>query len=88
MKIDITTNSDGYDCETCGGNWAEGGYVTVDGELVIYCQAVAHCYSGTSYSVDDLLVMALHKLGHHVYVDGEKYHVTCHNDEYHGKMED
>ena len=88
MKIEIESNNDQYECETCGMDWAQGGIVKVDGEVIIDLPAVAHCYGGQSYSEDDLLVMALKKMGIDVFVDGERYHVTCHNDEYHGGLED
>ena len=84
MRIDIETNDDSWDCETCGMDWAEGGRVLIDGEEVLRRDASAHCYCGTSYSADELLVMALSKIGHDVFVDGEKYHVTCVDEEYHG----
>lgn len=87
MKIEITTNSDYMECETCGGNWATSGTVHINGEMIIDIPASAHCFGGTNFNEDELLVMALHKLGHSVCVDGAKYHVTCHNDDYHGPME-
>jgi hypothetical protein len=86
VRIEIDTNSDTWDCETCGTDWAEGGRVIVDGKLTLEADAVAHCYNGTHYSEMDLLVMALHKKGISVYVDGDLYHVTCHHDDYHGEM--
>ena len=87
MKIEIETNSDTWECETCGSDWAEGGRVTVDGDLTLEADAVAHCYHGTHFSEMDLLVIALHKKGISVSVDGDRYHVTCHHDDYHGKDE-
>ncbi len=82
MKIYINTNHDEYDCETCGTDYAEGGKVFIDGELTIEADALAHCYNGSHYSEMDLLVMALHKKGISVYVDGDLYHVRCHHDDY------
>lgn len=87
MKIEITTDSDSHDCETCGSNWASGGTVTVDGEVVIDRPAEAACFGGSSFDEADLLVLALHKLGHEVHVDGERYHITSHDEGYHGPLE-
>jgi hypothetical protein len=83
MRIDIETNDDIHDCETCGFDYAEGGVVKVNGVEVLRRDAVAHCYAGTSYNEDELLVMALKKLGHDVFVNGDRYHVCCVDDEYH-----
>lgn len=87
MKIEIETTTDDHDCETCGGSYAEGGIVKVDGEVVLERQAVAHCFNGASFSEAELLVMALTKLGHEITVDGGKFHVTQHDTEYHGPLE-
>lgn len=87
MKIEISTNYDSWDCETCGYDYAQGGTVKIDGNVVIDLPAQAHCFDGQDFSEDDLLVMALHKIGIEVFVDGDRYHVTCHNDDYHGAME-
>ena len=75
--------------ETCGGSWAEGGTVTIDGEVVLEREPLAYCYGVPSYSESDLLVMALKKAGIEVFVDGDKYFIQSHDDEYHGfKLED
>jgi hypothetical protein len=87
MRIDIETNSDVHECETCGNSWAEGGAVIIDGVEVIRRDASAHCFGGTNYSDDELLVMALKKMGHDVFVDGDRYHVCCVDEEYHGGTE-
>lgn len=71
MKIDIVTNSDVNDCETCGVSFAEGGSVTIDGNLIVDLPAIAHCFDGQSFSEGDLLVIALRKLGHTVNINGE-----------------
>ena len=76
MKIEITTNRDTHECETCGTSYADGGTVKVDGELIIDLQAVAHCWGGQSFSQDELLVLALMKLGHTVEVDGNPYFIA------------
>ena len=86
MKIEIITDQDRHDCETCGSSYASGGRVLVDGVEILSKPASAHCFGGSHYSEDDLLVMALAKMGHEVLVDGEKYHVTCHDEGYHGPL--
>ena len=73
----ITTYDDFHDCETCGSSWAEGGYVLVDGTEVVRVTPVAHCYGGTSVTEEELLVLALEKLGIEVLVDGDKPQITC-----------
>lgn len=83
MKIEIKTKTDSHDCETCGGSWAEGGSVHIDGELVLEREPVAYCYGVPSFSEDDLLVMALKKAGHTVSVDGTPYNICSHDEEYH-----
>ena len=77
MKINITTDHDEYECETCGTDYATGGTVTVDGNQIVTLPAAAHCYAGQSFSEMDLLVIALRVLGHEVDIDDEPYHVTC-----------
>ena len=73
MKIEIITDDDGHECETCGGDWAEGGKVIVDGVEVLDRPAFAHCFDNSNYSPNDLLVMALHQLGHTILVDGNPF---------------
>lgn len=89
MKIEIKTMSDDHDCDTCGGSWAEGGVVYIDGEETLRREPVAYCYGVPSFSESDLLVMALKKMGVDVFVDGDRYQIYSHDDEYHGhKLED
>ncbi len=77
MKIEIDTNEDTYDCETCGWGYAIGGSVKIDGVEIISLPAIAHCYSGQSFSETDLLVIALRKLGHEVITNGDDWHIAC-----------
>lgn len=86
MKIEIITDADTHDCETCGTSHASGGKVLVDGVELLSKPASAHCFGGNDYSEGDLLVMALAKMGHEVLVDGAKYHVTCHDEGYYGPL--
>jgi hypothetical protein len=89
MKVEIEVLTDSHDCETCGCSWAEGGVVYVDGVEVLVRKPSAYCYNSPSFSESDLLVMALTKLGHEVLVDGSRYQICSHDDEYHGyKLED
>lgn len=89
MKVEIKTMSDNHDCKTCGGSWAEGGVVYVDGKEVLRREPVAYCYGVPSFSESDLLVMALKKIGIDVFVDSDRYHIYSHDDEYHEhKLED
>ena len=81
--IEIKTLSDEHDCETCGCTWAEGGTVYVDGKKVLEKEPIAHCYGGVSYSEEELLVMALKVLGINVTVDGARFHVDYHDEDYH-----
>lgn len=89
MKIEITTEQDYHDCETCGGSYADGGSVYIDGKLILEREPVAYCYGVPHFSESDLLVMALKKVGIAVFVDGSPYQVCSHDDEYHEcKLED
>jgi hypothetical protein len=88
MKIEIKTDSDSFECDDCGMDYAEGGRVSVDGKEIINKPAVAYCMGGSNYSPADLLVMALDKLGHTVLVDGSRYHITCVDKDYHRIKDD
>jgi hypothetical protein len=74
--IEIITTSDTYECDTCGMDWAEGGYVLIDGEKVLEVVPSAYCLGGTSASESELLVLALSKIGVKVRVDGEFFHIS------------
>ena len=89
MKIEIQTEEDVRECETCGSSWAEGGVVRVDGKEVLRREPIAYCYGTPTYSESDLLVMALKKIDIDVFVDGERYQVCSYDNEYHEcKLED
>ena len=88
MKIEIRTNRDTSECDTCGTDFAEGGSVFIDGKEIINKPAVAYCMGGRNYSPADLLVMALDKLGHTVLVDEDRYHITCDDKDYHRLKDD
>ncbi len=65
-KIEIEWLSDSVDCETCGGNWAEGAIVKVDGEVVLDLSPAAACCSAVSYSETEVWTKVLEHLGHEV----------------------
>lgn len=87
MKIEIITNHDSTECDCCGSSWAQGGSVIVDGVEIISKPAEAACIGSISYTEGELLVMALKKMGHEVLVDDEPFHVTRHDEDYHGPLE-
>lgn len=66
MKIKIEWLSDYSDCETCGGNYADGARVTIDGEVALDLEPAAHCYGGTHYDERDVFKRILEHLGHEV----------------------
>ena len=86
MKIEITTDADRHDCESCCVTLATGGAVYIDGVEIIDKPAVVHCFDGIDFSESDLLVMALARVGITVEVDGMKWHVSRHDDDHYGKM--
>jgi hypothetical protein len=71
MKIEIFTEQDYFDCETCGASRDEGGYVLIDGEEVFRYTPKASCFGTANYNDSDLLFKALEALGHTITVDGE-----------------
>ena len=62
-KVKIECLSDYNDCETCGGGYAEGGRIWIDGDLVWEVIPVADCFSSDTYGVREVLIIALEKLG-------------------------
>ena len=66
MKIKIEWLHDGYDCETCGGSYAEGAKVTIDDQVVLDLEPVAHCFGGTNYDRDEVYHRIFKHLGHEV----------------------
>jgi len=59
MRIDIETLSDEHDCETCGGSYATGGIVKVDGREFFRFEPFAYCFDEKSLEPDDLLAIVL-----------------------------
>jgi len=66
MNLDITWLHDDYDCEDCGGSYAEGARVTLDGEPFLELIPVAHCFGGADYPTKDVYNEILKKLGYSV----------------------
>jgi hypothetical protein len=65
-KIRIEWTSDNYDCETCGGSWAEGARVYKDGEVWLDLEPLAHCFGGANYPTNEVYNQILRALGHEV----------------------
>lgn len=65
-NIKIEWLTDYHDCETCGGNYADGAAVRIDGETALELDPVAHCYGGTHYSERNVFMRILEHLGHTV----------------------
>lgn len=49
MHIHFVWQDDSMDCETCGGGYADGGKVFIDGVCVVDMEPVAHCYDSVRY---------------------------------------
>jgi hypothetical protein len=55
-KIEIEWLSDSNDCDQCGGGYADGARVTLDGELLLELIPRASCFGST----DDWSEAAVH----------------------------
>lgn len=75
-SIRIETWFDEHECETCGSSYSQGGEVFVDDKSVLIVEPIAHCFGGIQATEDELLVLALSKLGVEIRIDGEKPHVS------------
>lgn len=71
MKIEVIEMSDYADCEQCGGNYADGGVVKIDGDVVLDFTPTAHCFGNNNTSLSELLIKTLEHLGHTVEVTQE-----------------
>lgn len=65
-KIKIKWLSDSHDCETCGYSYAEGAFVTLDGNVLLDLEPVAHCFDCSHWDCDKVYKLILEKLGYHV----------------------
>ena len=62
--------SDSFDCEDCGPSWAEGANVyDAHGKIILNCPPYAHCFDGDNYSMEEIFVELLGKMGHTLTVD-------------------
>lgn len=53
-KLEVLTYEDGFDCEDCGIDRADGGTVLLNGVTILEYPAVAACYGGCSFSRDTI----------------------------------
>jgi len=65
-KINIVHLYDDNDCEQCGGSYAEGFEVTIDGESFGNYMPKASCCDSRSYGFEILLEHLLKHFGHDV----------------------
>lgn len=63
-KINIKELYDSSDCETCGGGWASGFEVTIDGEVFGDYEPWASCFDSSSFDLGAVMIDVLAKLGH------------------------
>lgn len=63
QELKILWLSDGYDCDQCGGAYAEGAKVFLNGELILELAPVAHCFGGSSWMESEVYKQVLGKLG-------------------------
>lgn len=62
-NVEIEWIYDEHDCDTCGPSFAEGAVVRVDNMVVLEMMPLAHCYSSTSYSQDEVYNALLNRFG-------------------------
>ena len=70
-KIEITWLSDSYECDDCGGSYAEGANVKIDGISYpeLQFEPVAYCYDAESFTTGEVFEKILNHLGFSVYQD-------------------
>jgi hypothetical protein len=64
--IEIEWIADYFDCETCGGAYADGAVVRMNGEVILELLPEASCYGGTSYEQEDVFKAIFKHLGYEV----------------------
>ena len=74
--IEIETIVDDVDCETCGGNYAMGAKITLEGSSILHLKPFAHCYNGISYDDEEIYAKIVEYLNlpitvNQVYVEDE-----------------
>jgi len=68
-QLHIKWLEDYHDCDTCGGNWATGAEVTLNGEVLLNKVPKAHCFGGEHYTSDEIYLSILDKLEYKVEED-------------------
>ena len=63
-KIKIEVMSDWNDCEQCGGGSEDGGRVIIDDKVVFEHIPCGSCFGNNSVREEQLIRIALEKLGH------------------------
>ncbi len=64
-KIEIEWLSDSNDCEQCGGGYAQGARVTLDGEPLLELIPRASCFgSKDDWDTDQVYALILRALGY------------------------
>jgi hypothetical protein len=53
-RLDVEWLTDKHECETCGGSWASGARVHLDGEQILELIPLAHCFDGEDWSEADV----------------------------------
>jgi hypothetical protein len=53
MAYTIEELYDDYDCETCGGSYAQGYIIKKDDVVIVDKTPSAHCFGGYDYSNDN-----------------------------------
>lgn len=66
-RIEIDWLSDYSDCEQCGGNYADGAIVRIDGKAALKLIPRAHCFGGDHYDERHVYRRILEHLGHEVF---------------------
>ena len=59
------------DCDQagCGGGYAEGAKVWIDGDLAIEMLPVAHCFGGITHDQEDVYRAIFARIGHTLIVE-------------------
>lgn len=55
-KLYLVRSFDSYDCDCCGGNWADGYELTTEDGKTYGGPAVAACFGGDHYYLEDVLM--------------------------------
>lgn len=64
IRIELTY--DEYDCEDCGGSYAEGADVYLNGILWFQLTPVANCFNCDNWAVGDVYAEIMARLGYEV----------------------